>query len=434
MSLSLPGPAGSRLFFEPSSTVPIVHLSLSLRTGGATDPAGREGLARLTTRMLRMGTRRLSAEAVEDRIDALGAHLGVSTGLSYTHVAGTVVARNVEPFFALVSELLREPAFRTRDVKQLKRETAAALEAVQDDDGALVGRCFRASALVDHPYGRPVSGSRTSIRRLDRSAIREHHDRGWVGSNVVVGLSGPLTEEEAKSLVDRHLGWLPRGKRPVVTVQAPRFVPGRRLIIVDKPDRSQTQVLIGTLGSHARDPDHVAVCVANTAFGGLFTSRLTTEVRSKRGWSYGASSGFGQQPKRDLWTMRTAPADRDAKACIALQLDLLQELIDAPLKHRELRAAKDYLIKSLPFEEDTAGKRLDHAIDAVLFELPKGYRESFPRNVKGVTRDSAHDAVRKRLSSKDQLIVVVATASKLQRSLSELPGLSDVRVIPFNRV
>lgn len=428
----LAGPNGSRVFFEPSGALPLVHVSVSLRSGSAFDPEGQEGLARLATRLLRMGTRRMPAEALEDRIDSLGAQLGVATGSGYTHVAGSVVARNAEAFIALLAEVLQAPAFRGKDLSQQKRETQAALVGALDDDSWLAGRAFRTTAVPGHPSARITSGNRASLRRIARADVLAHHERHWVGRNVLIGITGPLATAQVEDLVSRHFSWLPKGARPRRRVPAPRFPKGRRMLVVDKPGRVQTQVLIGTLGTDNHDADHVDLTVANTAFGGLFTSRLTTEVRAKRGWSYGASSGFGQQKERDLWSMRTAPANEDAAACIGLQLDLLARWASAPLTHRELRAAKQYLVQSAPFEVDTASKRLDLAVDQALFDLPEDHRAQFVPKVRRVTRDSALAAVRKRISTRNQLIVVVGTAKALESDLRAVPDLADFRVIPHD--
>jgi len=130
--------------------------------------------------------------------------------------------------------------------------------------------------------------------------------------------------------------------------------------------------------------------------------------------------------------MRTFPASKDARACIALQLRLLGQWIERGVNARDLRLAKDYLIKSHPFELDTAQKRLDQSIDEILFELPKRYAQRFPKHVAKVTVEAAHDAVKRRISSRDQLIVVVATADDILPQLQRLPNLADVRVIAFD--
>jgi zinc protease len=217
-------------------------------------------------------------------------------------------------------------------------------------------------------------------------------------------------------------------------VPPPTFDEGRRVLIVDKPERTQTQIIIGTLGSHVQDPDHTSLQVANVVFGGLFTARLTHEVRSVRGLSYGASSNLGHDRQRELWSMWTFPSAKDAKGCIDLQLRLYDEWIQKGVTPSELRVAKNFLIKSHAFEVDTAQKRLDQVVEKELFDLPADYHSGFSKRVAEVTRDSANAALRKRLSRRDQAIVVVATAQQLQPQLRKLPRVRELRVVPFDRV
>jgi len=428
----LTGPSGSRLFVEESHALPIFQFNLTLRSGSVFDPQGKEGLTRLCARMVRMGTRRLLPEAVEDVIDGMGAHLSIGVGPGDCHFSGVVVQRNLEPFLALLAQLLSSPAFRAADLGHLKRETIASIEAALDDDSTIAGRHFRRLALADHPYGRATAGTRESVAAIERRDIVDHYARHMRGANVLIGLSGPIEVDDARALCEKHFSFLARGRRPQITLPTPKLARGRRLVIVDKPERTQTQILIGTTGTRIKDRDHVPLVVANTAFGGLFTSKLTREVRGKRGWSYGASSGLGQQLQRDLWSMRTFPAAKDAPACIALQLRLLEQWIESGVSAKDLRLAKRYLIRSHPFELDTAQKRLEQAMDELLFELPRGYSQRFPAAVAAVAKQDADDAVRHRISSRDQLIVVVATASEVLPALQRLPKLADVSVIPFD--
>jgi zinc protease len=209
---------------------------------------------------------------------------------------------------------------------------------------------------------------------------------------------------------------------------------GRRVLIVDKPERTQTQILIGTLGTHSDDPDHVALDVGNVVFGGLFSSRLTHQVRGKRGWSYGASSSLGHDRERELWSMWTFPSADTARDCIALQLDLYEDWIARGVRPAELAIAKSYLVKSHAFEIDTAAKRLDQRVEEVIFNLPPDYHDGYPQHVTDTTRADVNAALRKRLSRRDLAIVVVATAKDVERDLAKLPGVSSVSVVPFDRV
>ena len=427
-------PGVTLLLVEQEHALPIVHISIILRTGAVHDPQGLSGLTRLTARMLRMGTRKLDQASVDERIDALGSHLGIGCAASYVQIGGAVVAHNLEPFFELVCELIKHPAFRANDLLRAKRETQAELMSICDDDRALAARHFRAFTLGQHPYGRPIAGTSVSIDRITSRDVRGHYKRHFVSGNVIVGMAGAVTPERAHELVETYLR-LPRGKAPRDRVPPPNLLDtGRRILIVDKPERTQTQIIIGTLGSHVSDPDHTSLQVANVVFGGLFTARLTHEVRSVRGLSYGASSSLGHDRQRELWSMWTFPSAKDARSCIDLQLRLYDEWIQKGVTPSELRVAKNFLIKSHAFEVDTAQKRLDQSVESELFELPADYHTGFSARVAQVTRETANAALRKRLSRRDQAIVVVATAQQLQPQLHKLPRVRELRVVPFDRV
>lgn len=424
--------AGSLVLVEPSDALPLVGFGLTLRTGSLSDPAGKEGLARFMGRTLRMGTTDLTGRALEDAVDGLGAQLSISTGFNYIHLGGTVVAHNAEAFLDLLGAILRRPAFRRADIEQVRRETLGELASLCDDDRALVRRHFRRYAFHGHPYARPTSGTRASIARIRRADIVRHHALHVTAPNLLVGLWGAIDAERALRLCNRHLGGLPRRHVTAPHTPQPLLARGRRIVIVDKPERTQTQILIGTLGTHARDPEHVPLVVANTAFGGLFTSRLTHEVRAKRGWSYGASSGVSLNVTRDLWSMWTFPAAKDARACIELQLALYERWVASGLSARELAAAKRHIVKSHAFEVDTAAKRLERRIDEIAMRLPRGYHDRFVPSVRRVTGGAVARALRRRLSTRDLVITVVATAKTLLPELRTLPGIDRIDVVPFD--
>jgi len=423
---------GALVLVEESHQLPMVDFQLTLRTGSAHDPAGQEGVARMTARMVRMGTRRLRAAQVEEQIDALGGTLGIETAPSYTRFSGSVIKRNVGPFLELLAQLLTQPAFRAADLAQVKRETLADIVELRDNDRGLASREFRRAVFGTHPYGRAVLGTSTTIAAIDRATILQHFDAHYVAKNAILGLAGDVDEAEARALVVRYFSALRSGEAPRGDVPAPRMGRGRRVVLVDKPGRTQTQVYIGGLGTRARDADHFPLVVANTVFGGTFTARLMREIRSVRGWSYGAYSRLAVDRQRDAWLMWTFPAAADAVSCVRLQLELLDTLLRDGITMEELRFAQDYLANSYAFEVDTASKRLDQRVDVELLGLPRDYYANYVQSVRSVTLAQANDAVRARFSRDDLAIVMVATASDVRDGLAELDGVARVVVVPFD--
>ena len=426
--------AGSLVLSESSNVLPVVGISVSARSGALFDPPGKEGLTRLMTRAMRMGTAELRSRQLEEKLDRLGAQLSMTCSQSYMHFGGVVVAHNLEPFALLLAALLERPAFRPADVRQVRRELVGELMALGDDDRALCSRNFRSFAFGDHPYARPRTGTLDSLRAIELGDVTAHHARHLCGANLVIGVWGDFAPKKLPELLDRSFGKL-RGRRPpALVVPEPTIESGSRILVVDKPDRTQTQILIGTLGTSPHDRDYVPLVVANTAFGGLFTSRLTEEVRGKRGLSYGVSSSFTLSRTRHLWSMHTFPAAKDARLCIELQLDLYRSWVKRGLTQRELGAAKRYLEKSHAFETDTAAKRLDQRLDIELLGWPKRHHSGFIDRVKRVTRDEVLHALQHRLSLRDRVMTIVATADELVPELQKLDDTKQLDVVPFDRI
>jgi zinc protease len=426
--------AGSVVLTERSSAIPVVGFGISVRSGALHDPPGKEGLCRMMSRAIRMGTRDLTSQRLEEQLDGLGAQLSISASQSYLHFGGAVVKHNLEPFVDILAELVLEPALRPADVRQVQREMVADLTSLVDDDRSLCARNFRSQAFGSHVFGRPRGGSKQSIGTLTRADVLAAHERHFVGPNLVFGVWGDFEPRALHKLIEKRFGGMAKRKAPNLHLADPSFMPGRRIVVVDKPERTQTQVLIGTLGLSAHDRDYVPLIVGNTGFGGLFSSRLNDEVRSKRGLSYGASSSFTLSRGRDLWVMHTFPAAADARRCIELQLDLYDKWIEHGLRAQELIACKRYLQKSHAFEIDTAGKRLDQKLDVELFGWPKNHHTGFVDAVAETTREEVGRALHHRLSRKDQLIALVATASQIVPELQKLPNVAKIDVIPFDRV
>jgi zinc protease len=427
--------AGSLVVLEPSHDLPLVDVSITLRTGSTHDPEGFEGLSRLSGRLLRMGTRALAASDVDEAIDRLGAQLSVECTPSSLRFSAVVLARNLEPLFALLGELLCKPALRRDDLALLQRESLADLDELLDNDRALAARHFRRFCLPTHVYGRSVIGSRKSIKRIARTHIADQLDAHLVASNLIIGVAGPVTEAQLRDLIASYLGRLATGtggRAPKQTIAEPTFAKGRRLLIVDKPERTQTQILIGTLGARALDKDLLPLVLANTVFGGTFSSRLTNAVRSKRGWSYGASSSLGYDRGRDLWSMWTFPAAKDAIDCATLQLELFEQFVAEGITQRELKFAQSFTAKGHAFEVDTAVKRLEHAIEADLMGLPLDFHTHLVRRIGEVELSEANRAVKRRLTARDAAIVMVATASDVRERAAKLPGVTSVEVVPFD--
>jgi zinc protease len=426
--------ADERVLIEPSRELPLVQVSIAQHTGTIEDPEGKEGLTRFVARLMRRTGGGRTSQEIDVAIDSLGGSFGADVSHSTVTFHGTVISRNLDAFVDLVIDVLARPGFAGDELGRLQRESEAEIVESRDNDRALARRWFTRRLFAGHAYGRSASGLIPTVQSFDDADVRALYRTTMCAENVVLGFSGDVDESRAHALAERILKALPHGERRQDTLGDPTGPTGRRLVIVDKPERTQTQILIGTLGTHPTDPDHVALHVANTVLGGTFTARLMKEIRSKRGWSYGAYSSLPYDRHRQAFSMWTFPKASDAAACIGVELGLLRAWREKGVTRRELAWAKRFLTRSHAFAIDTAAKRLGLALDALIYELPPGYYEKYLDHVRAVTLDEVNAAIRTRIDDRNLLLSVVGTESEIGEGVrAAIPELDSHEVVPFDR-
>lgn len=430
----------TKILTEIDRSLPLIQLSASFVGGSISDPVGKEGLTRLLVRLMRRTGGGLDPEALDLAIDGLGSTLGVDVGAGSTGFSGSVIARNFQPFIEVLRDVVARPAYNPDELERLKRETLAELNEVRDNDRALARRWFGRTLFASHPYGRTSTGRPDTLEAITIDDLRQHYPRLFSQSNLALALAGDVSEAQLQDFAGALADLLPQDASApsayaeLERVPEPKGVTGRQLVVVDKPERTQTQILIGGLGTWPHDADHTALLVANTVFGGTFTARLSNEVRSKRGWSYGAYSSLPYDRRRQSFSMWTFPAATDAAACIELELQLLEAWVNEGITQAELDNAKNYLVRSNVFQTDTAAKRMGLLLDEHLHALPENYHRSFTERVSAVTLAEANQAIQSRISLDNLLVTVVGTASDIADHISRvIPNLAGQQVIPFDR-
>jgi zinc protease len=418
--------------FEVDRSLPLVALSLAVPTGSELDPIGQEGLTRLTLRLMRRTPGGRDADQTNELLESLGATLTGDVGRTTTSLNGVVLAESLEAFTDLVREVWASSELSEREFHQLKAECLAEWRESLDNDRSLAFR-----NLDRHLYGakahlgRPAAGTFRSLSSLGLDHLVAQRQVLTAKRLPLLAASGDFHPPFLEAFVGRlHTE---TGNPALVESQAARVPPGRRLYFVDKPDRTQSQIAIGGSGTHPTDPDHHALILGNTIFGGTFTARLSQEVRVKRGWSYGAYSYLSLERNRGAFSLWTFPEASDTLACIELVLQMIEAWVEKGVSEAEVRRAKTYLKRSHVFSIDTASKRVQQELDTKLHGWPDDYYSSYLDRISEVTRDDVNRAIRARIDPASLCLAVVGTASNLFSSLEKgLPGLSEAKIVPFD--
>lgn len=427
------GPRDCRLLVESHDDVPLVSFQAAIRGGAATDPIGVEGFAHHMASLSRRGAGTRDRRQLDTALDNLGASLDTWVQKDAIRLSGLCLRRNIEPFIELATDVLCSPHMNLDEHQKLLRETRMGLDELRDDDAQLAVRYLFRHCVPDHPYARAARGTEASLDAIKLDEIRAAHHRFVVPENTIIGFAGALDSDEANSFCARLVDNLPTSLHQL-TNAAPDCPPrptGRRLLVVDKPERHQSQIAIGHLGPRYGHDDTPAMLLLSAIFGGMFTSRLMQEIRVKRGWSYGADCHWYRGLHPHWFSIQLAPpADVTADA-LELTLSMFEKLVEHGVSADELAFAKRFLNGNLPFQRATARRRLQRGITGQIFGLPDDFLHTLPGRIDAVDVCEANRVARRWLHPKDALCVVVATADHVLSWLQRL-DFSTTDVIPYD--
>ncbi|HET9625454.1 MAG TPA: pitrilysin family protein [Kofleriaceae bacterium] len=407
------------VIIEPSHDTPLVWFEIAIRGGAATDPLGVEGLHRHAALLARRGAGKHDRAALDDQLDGLGAALDVGVSRDALSISGLALTRQLDAVVDLAADVLAQPRFDEDEHARLLRETPQVLDEIRDDDSALATRWFDWLCCPGHAYGRSSLGTEGSLARIARDAAIACWKREVVADNLVIGLAGDVDEDRASRLVNRLTERLPAtGGHEVVLDVPPAAPPGRRVILVDKSDRTQAQLRIGHLAARYGAPGTAELAIAEAIFGGMFSSRLMQEIRVKRGWSYGAGCALRRSRLPHWFEIWMAAGIEVAGPAIALTLDLLADFAAHGPTDDEVDFARSYLVGAMPFHVATARQRMQLAVRDAVFDLPAGFTARLPEAFGALTASDVRAACKEHLRPDDAVTVAVTTAAQAGDALA----------------
>jgi zinc protease len=325
----------------PDGQLPLVDVLLLVRTGAIHDPADKVGLASFTAQMLRHGTQRASADAIAERVERAGASLGVSGGYEFSSVTCRGRTSALETCLRTVAELARTPSFPEAELPEVRALLTEEVKSALDDPEELAAQHF-ANLLYgdDHPAGRPLTMS--SLQRIARADLVRFHREHYAPQRALLVIAGDVTVDGVTRQANALLGdW--RGGSSAPPAPAPVRDPplGLRVLLVDKPDLTQSFFALGHAGIAVGHPQLDAVRVMNYVLGsGGFSSRLMQVVRAQGGKTYGVSSEFSSATDDGSFVVQTFTRHAELVSTLRLVQQELHRIRDTPPSTAELTAAR----------------------------------------------------------------------------------------------
>lgn len=402
-------PGGIKAWLVEAPEIPFVALELRFRGGAALDPSGKEGAVTLMTGLLEEGTGDLDAQGFAAARDDLAAAFSFSPSLEMVSVSARFLTEHQDASIDLLRRALVEPSFPEDAVERVRMQILSNLAAQERDPSAAAAQLFSEVTFEGHVYARPEDGTPESVKALTLADLQAAHKAALARDNVVVAASGDISGEDLGRLLDKLLADLPATSAPQ---------PGRaevhlkgQVVVEDFPG-PQAVVLFGHQGISIDEPDFFAAYIASEILGGgRFGTRLMTEVREKRGLTYGIGAGFSSYDQAELLAGQVQTANGTVKDTIDVIRAEWARLPD--ISEEELAATKTYLTGSYPLRWD-GNANIARALAGLQLQ---GYPIDYPskRNgyIEAVTLEQVQAAARRWFRPDDLSFIVVGQPTGL---------------------
>ena len=381
-------PGGINALLVEDYTVPLISVSYSFKGGSTQDLPGKEGTAKLLTNTLDEGAGEITSQDFQIRLQDNG--MGYSFSAGYDSFSGGIKAlrSDREDSFELLRLMLNEPRFDEAPVERMKASRLNSLRARQANQQYLTGKAVRETLFDGHPYGRPTDGTIETMGALNGDDLRDYMSRVFARDNLVVGIVGAISEEEACALLVKVFGVLP-AKAQLTEVPEINIETGTKKHI--EFDTPQTNIRIALPGIKREDDAFFAGYLANYVLGGgSFNSRLYEEVREKRGLAYGVYSYLGTYDHAGIVGAGSATRADRAQQTVDIILAEIERMATEGPTAEELEKAKKYISGSYAISNlDTSGKIASVLVAIQQANLGIDYIDRRAEYIDAVTLDDA---------------------------------------------
>lgn len=407
--------AGAKVYFVANRSLPMIDISVEFPAGYGYDTPEKSGVAAMTNSLMRLGADGLNEDEIARRLADVGAVLG---GRFDADGAGFSLRTLSEPSkrnqgLDVLARMLSAPDFPAAVLDREKVRQIGALKEADLKPDTQVSRLFYRLVYRDHPYALRSSGEVGTVESLTRDDLVAFYRSHYVAGRAVVAIMGDLSRTEAERIAEQVTRGLPRadGKSPAL----PRVEPLEQAItrIVAHP-AAQSHILIGAPGISRTDPDYFPLFVGNHILGGGgFVSRITDEVRQKRGLAYSAYSYFSPLRVRGPFIIGMQTRRDQATEALAVVRKTLRDFVANGPTVAELVAAKQNIIGGFPMRIDSNRKIHGYLGFIGFYGLPVTYLEDFVANIERVTIADISGAFARHVDP-DRLVTVVVGADRDQ--------------------
>lgn len=407
---------------------PRLHIGLVARLGAGSEDPAVAGAAGFTTDLMERGAGERDALALAQAVEELGASLSAAAGWDSTRVSISGLSEDRDALFAILADVVRRPRFEPGEIDRLRAERLAAFEQQKDDPSSLVTKHLERALYPDHRYGIASEGEPATVAALDAESVRTAYRRIFQPGNSILYVVGDIRGDAARAHAAAHFSDWPSGPVSSPGPAPPARTPPRtRVVVVDRPDLSQSQLALAHEGLARTDPTRLEAALANSVLGGGgFLSRLMTRLRADEGLTYGVGSGFSMRRHPGPFRVRTSTRVEETGRVVGMILEEMARLKTEPPTEQELSNAKTYSAGSFALSLETSAAIANSLVDLDVYGLSPDLLDTYRGRIRAMPAEAVARAARERFHPDRLVVLVVGPADAL---VSQLEPFGPVQVV-----
>jgi zinc protease len=381
---------------RPNYNSPSITIHGYLPVGSIFDSGEKLGLADFTASALMRGTRQYTFQKIYALLEDVGASLGSSGGTHTAGFSGRALVEDLPLMMDLIAEALRHPTFPNDQIEKLRAGLLTGLDLRQQDTRDRASLAFDETVYHDHPYGRPDEGFPETIRAITQQDLVDFHRQHYGPKGLVLAIVGGIAPQKAIDLVAETLGEWHNPEQPAPPT-LPDWQPlaSQTRVNVPMPDKSQSDLIIGTAGPKRSDSQFIPAAVGNMILGKFgMMGRIGETLREEAGLAYYAYSSLGSSLGPGAWTVSAGVDPKDVEQAIALVFEVLENFVSHTVTAEELQDVQDNLIGSLPLSLESNIGVASRLLHMERHQLGLDFLRRYPALIRAVSREQILDAAK----------------------------------------
>jgi predicted Zn-dependent peptidase len=396
-------------------SVPKVNAAFIIRAGNAFESDDETWLADITADFLKEGTATKGNAEIAQEAARIGGSVNTNTGADQTTVSGDALAEFAPDLVALLSEMVQTPSFPEGELERLKNDYLRILSIQRTQPQALAQEKFRSLLYPDHPYGRPFP-SEEMIAAFDIARVRSFYDANYGARRAHLYVVGVFDERKVERLIREELsGW--REGTPVEE-NIPEPVTERAVHLIGRPGAPQSTIIVGCPVIDPSHPDYVSLQVMNTMLGGSFSSRMTSNLREDKGYTYSPFSQVSSRYRDAYWAQQADVTTQVTGASLKEMFYEINRLQSEAPTSEELEAFQNYMAGVFVLQNGTRNGIIQQLSFLALHGLDDSYLTDYVQHVYAVTPAKVQEMAQTYLNDDQMTMVVVGDVSKIRGQVS----------------